>query len=190
MENSQLVNDLGNLVNKIEEIKDPFFPNAYDYSTANELHKGIIKLVSITKAMYENAKIISTPIKIVENSFKIKDLNAEIQELQKSFVIEKDNYVKIIKDQKLELTTLKSKFNRFKRIVLFIILLSVLSILLWGFNYFLKWHWLSVHSKKVALYISFQILILFSLLRIITTNKAIKIIDIIIAVGIVILSII
>ncbi len=80
--------------------------------------------------------------------------------------------------------------SKFKKWLLFSILLIFFSSLLWSFNSVTKWGWLSEHPKRIALYISFQLLILFSLLRIVTNNKAIKVIDLLIGIALVVLSII
>jgi hypothetical protein len=42
-------------------------------SEKREWNKGIIKLLSITKAMQENAKLIPAPTKVFENTSRIKE---------------------------------------------------------------------------------------------------------------------
>jgi hypothetical protein len=86
--------------------------------------------------------------------------------------------------------TLKAGIVKSQRNIYFFIALVTFSFLLWTFNSVIKWEWLSLHPKKISLYISFQLLIIFSSLRIITSNKTIKIVDILIAIMIAILSII
>jgi hypothetical protein len=167
------------------------------FTAPNEYKKSwdtpIIELLSIAKAMRDDASltsIIHPPVKIFEDTSKITQLSERIEKAKNENQQLKQAYSDSIVQQELEYTKIESKFGKFKKKVLFPSLLIVLSISLWSFNSIVKWNWLSQHPKRIALYISFQLLIIFLLLRIITTNKAIKIIDILIALMIAILSLI
>jgi hypothetical protein len=167
------------------------FTTSADYKKAWE--GGLIKLLSIARAINDDASLTSVsppPVKLVEDTSKlnllaerIKKAETKNQELEQYFsaalekvTTEKDEY--------------RLRFRKVKKWTIFFLLLILLSITLWSFNSFLKWDWLLNHQKKIALYISFQLLIIFSLLRVVTKNKAIKVVDIIIAIGVVVLSLI
>jgi hypothetical protein len=147
---------------------------------------GLNKLIGIAQAMLDDATLtqVELPItKIIDDTSKIAQLTDQFNQLKSKF--ENNLY-----EEKNKYAQLLSKHKTFKKWVTFIILLIVFTTILWLFNNFLKWSWLSTHPKKIALYISFQMLIIFSLLTLVTPNKIIKLIDIVIAIGIVILSII
>lgn len=163
----------------------------HSYSTLLEPEKqawdnGINKLASIAQAMLDDAALtnVEVPVtKVIEDTSRISQLTEQFNQLKTTF---KNN----LDEERNKYLQLEIKHKKFQKWILFIILLITLSAFLWIFNYFVKWSWLSSHPKKAALYISFQLLIIFSLARIITSNKTIKIIDILIAIGIAILSII
>lgn len=174
---------------------EPIFISTY--TTTDDYKKswdtGIIILLSIAKAMRDDANLtlMSPPsAKIIEDTSKITQLSERVKKAENENQHLIQQFSEAIGREKSKYTKLESRFDKFKRWVLFFSLLTVLSYSLWSFNSIIKWNWLSVHPKKIALYISFQLLIIFSLFRIVTTNKAIKIIDVLIALMIAILSLI
>jgi len=167
------------------------------YTTTDEYKKswdtGIIVLLSIAKAMRDDANLTSMlppPAKIIEDTSKITQLSERIKKAENENQHLIQQFSEVMGREKSEYIKLESRFDKFKRWVLFFSLLTVLSYALWSFNSIIKWNWLSIHPKRIPLYISFQLLIIFSLFRIVTTNKAIKIIDVLIALMIAILSLI
>lgn len=153
----------------------------------------IIKLLSIAKAMRDDANLTSLmppPVRIIENTSKITQLSERIKKAENENQQLEQSFTNAFARKESDYTNLDLKFTKLKKWVLFSSSLIILSTILWSFNSFLKWNWLSIHPKKVALYISFQLLIIFSLFRIVTKNKAIKIIDVLIALMIAILSLI
>lgn len=124
---------------------------------------------------------------------KWKKVIAEYNSLLKKYealIDEKEQVSVELINANAENTKTKSRISKFKRLLLFFSLLTILSLFLWSFNSIINWNWLTVHPKRTSLYISFQLLIIFSLLRIVTSSKAIKIIDVFIALMIAILAII
>jgi hypothetical protein len=174
---------------RFEPISISKFTTADDYKRSWDT--AIIELLSIAKAMRDDASLTSLappPTKIIEDTSKIIQLSERLKKAEdKNIELEKEFSDALVRKD-TEYIKLDLRFTKFKKLVLFSLLLIILSITLWSFNSILKWNWLSIHPKKIALYISFQLLIIFSLLRIVTANKAIKIIDILIALGIGILS--
>jgi hypothetical protein len=180
----------------IELIAIRFKPISISKFTTTDEYKrswdtAIIELHSIAKAMRDDASLttLTPPLtKIIEDTSKINQLSERIKKAK----IENQQLEQAFSDalalQRSEYTKLESRFTKFKKWILFFSLLSVLSIALWSFNRILKWNWISIHPKRITLYISFQLLIVFSLLRIVIANRAIKIIDILIALMIAILS--
>jgi hypothetical protein len=167
------------------------FTTAEDYK--NAWTEGIIKIDSIAKAMAEDITLSSKEIlqvKVIEDFSKINQVTEQLRKSQKEMEQLKSNFSQEITKRDSDYMLLNLKFNNFKRWTLFISSVFVLSTILWSFNSIVKWDWLSTHPKKIALYIAFQFLIIFSLMRIITSNKAIKVIDILIALLIAILSLI
>ncbi|WP_315816947.1 hypothetical protein [Paraflavitalea speifideaquila] len=49
--------------------------------------------------------------------------------------------------------------------------LLLASIFLWSFNTWVKWNWLTIHPKRIALYISFQCTFIFIATLLVTGNK-------------------
>jgi hypothetical protein len=175
---------------KFEPIYISKFTSIEDYKKAWDF--GMIELISIAKAMLEDARLSSIappPIRIIEDNSKVVELSERVKKAEiKNKEIE-SQYKEILAQQKIEKDKLKIKFTKIKKWGVFLVLLIVLSSLLWSFNYFVSWNWLSGHPKKLALLISFQLIIIFSLLRIITNNVAIKVLDIVTGIVLVILSI-
>ena len=199
------------LYQKTKMLSNKYFPNQFygveligirfepvytsGFTTQAEYRKawedGCNKLLSIAKTMYEDATLtpVSPPqIKIVEDTSRLASLTERVKkaeeknnELEQAFSVALG---KVISEKEEYILRLK----KLKKWTLFILLLIILSAMLWSFNSLLKWSWLLNHPKKIALYISFQILIIFSLLRIVIKNRTIKIVDIIIGISLVILS--
>jgi hypothetical protein len=63
------------------------------------------------------------------------------------------------------------------RAVLVLLVAAVSSAILWSFNDWLKWTWLSAHPKKTALYLSFQMVIIFVVTLCFTKGKRAKIVE-------------
>jgi hypothetical protein len=153
---------------------------------ANVWNNGIEKLSSIAQAMLDDAKLTpiqmpiqvpaQTPlIKVIEDTSKIDKLTFELNKSKKDLLI------------------LENRFKVFRKYTLCITSFILISIILWSFNDFVTWHWLSIHPKRVAIYLAFQLLILLIHLRFITERKAFKtaeIVAIIVAVIIGILTLI
>ena len=160
-----------------------------DYKAA--WYDGIVKINSISKAMIDNLKLqpvqtvqVPNPL-LIEQANKIKAYEKKVAELENRYS-ELENAYSQLRSQNLIRI---DRIHRIKKYSLFLILLIISSTLLWSFNSYLHWEWLSKHPKRVPLYISFQLLILLSLLRIVTKNKVIKTLDWILAIFIGLLSI-
>jgi hypothetical protein len=51
------------------------------------------------------------------------------------------------------------------------------SFILWSFNYILNWHWLTNHPKKISIYLSLEVAIIFISLLFFTNNKQIRFVE-------------
>jgi hypothetical protein len=164
---------------------------AEDFKSAWE--DGMIKLLSIARAMRDDAKLTpvsAPPVKFVEDTSKLNQLTDRIKKAETKNQELEEYFSEALEKVTAEKEEYKARVNKIKKWAIFFLLLIFLSIILWSFNSFVKWSWLLNHQKKTALYISFQLLIIFSLLRIVSKNRAIKVADIITAIGVAVLSII
>jgi hypothetical protein len=83
----------------------------------------------------------------------------------------------------IELKNAKNEeFIHFKNWIIFVGGVAILSIFLWTFHLIIHWHWLEGHPRKVGIYISFQMVIIFAMLPIAPFEKWDKKIDFIIAI--------
>ncbi len=157
-----------------------------DYKIA--WHNGIVKINSISKAMIDHLKLpsIQVPnIREIEQANKIKAYEKKLGELESKY----EEIEKVYTELRSQYSLREARITKMNKIIVFSVLLIFLSFFLWTFNTYVHWEWLTKHPKKIPLYISFQLLILFSLLRIITKNKIIKSLDWVIAIIITVLSI-
>lgn len=72
----------------------------------------------------------------------------------------------------------RQKFMSDKKKKLYTVIFLVLaSFILWTFNALVKWSWLTNHPKKIAIYLSFQLAIIFTAALFFTSNKQIRFIE-------------
>lgn len=167
------------------------FTTLDEYKKAWEI--AVNSLSSIAKAMRDDASLSALnpqPVKIIEDSSKLNQLAERVNKAEIKNKELEDYFSETLEKERAKKEELELRLKKIKKWAIFFSLLILLSIILWSFNSFLKWDWLLNHQKKIALYISFQLLIIFSLLRIVTKNKTIKVADVIIAIGVVVLSLI
>lgn len=134
------------------------------------------KIYSISVAMYDDLKL--TP------DIKISD--SEIKKISEKYTELEDKYSALSQRE----FDRNEKVKKQKKVLIFLFLFFLLSTFLWTFHFYIKWNWFLNHPRKIAIYISFQLLILFTLLRIINKNKFIKVADWIIALVVALVSLI
>lgn len=156
---------------RFKPIAESIFTTEIDYKKA--WNNGIIALQGVAAAMYDDlllSPLDAPQIKFIEDTSKIQTLTEKLDRANDG------------------LERIKTKIIKRKRVAFFITYIVVLSIILWTFNLLIKWQWLSNHSKRIPIYLAFQLLIIISSLRFISKNKAIKYLDWGIAIVIAILS--
>lgn len=88
-----------------------------------------------------------------------------------------------IKDEIVEIRKknlhLENRVSWYKRCVSFFVCLLFTTTLLWLFNDLVKWDWLSVHPKRLSLYLSAQLALIFACSLIITDNNKFRAAEII-----------
>jgi len=150
------------------------------YSSLETLEKvwGInyTKLKFIARTMLEQyllerAKPKSPQVKYiqVENKAEIERQGKQINEL----LAKMEELLAVNESLQSNIERQRFRVKKLKRAALFIILLFLSSFILWTFNKWIHWTWLTQHPKKIGIYVSIQIVLFLLLLRVIIRNKII-----------------
>jgi hypothetical protein len=134
------------------------------------------KLKSIVKTMLEQyllekGKTKTPQIKYVqvENKAEIERQGKQIDELLDKM----DELMNVNESQRSVIERQALKERKLKKGALFTVLLLISSFLLWSFNEWLRWSWLANHPKKIAIYVTVQVILFLLFLRLVIRSKII-----------------